>query len=61
VIAWIEAQRDGIAAERIQGDTLGALRENTAPVIDVAARAWQDEVRADSSRYPHSGSEAQRS
>jgi hypothetical protein len=61
VIAWIEAQRDEIASERIQADTLGALRENIAPVIGAAARAWHDEVRADSSRYPHSGSEAQRS
>lgn len=61
VIAWIEAQRDEIAATRIQVDTLGALRERTAPVVDAAARAWRDEVRADSSRYPRSGSEAQRS
>jgi len=61
VIAWIEAQRDEIAAERIQADTLGALREKTAPVIDAAARAWRDEVRADSARYPRSGSAAHRS
>lgn len=61
VIAWIEAQRDEIAAERIQADTLRALREKTAPVIDAAARAWDDEVRADSARYPYSGSAAHRS
>jgi hypothetical protein len=61
VIAWIEARRDEIAAEQIQADKLGALREKTAPVIDAAARAWRDEVRADSSRYPRSGSEAHRS
>jgi hypothetical protein len=61
VIAWIEAQRDEIAAERIPADTLRALREKTAPVIDAAARAWPDEVRADSARYPHSGSAAHRS
>lgn len=61
VIAWIEAQRDEIAAEQIQANTLGALREKTAPVIDAAVRAWRDEVRAYSERYPRSGSEAQRS
>lgn len=61
LIAWIEAQREEIAAERIPADTLGALREKTAPVIDAAARAWRDEVRADSARYAHSGSEARRS
>lgn len=60
-IAWIEAQRDEIAAERIPADTLGALRDRTAPVIDAAARAWPDEVRADSARYSHSRSAAHRS
>jgi hypothetical protein len=61
VIAWIEAQRDEIAAERIPADTLGAMHEKTGPVIDAAARAWRDEVCADSSRYPHGGSVAHRS
>jgi hypothetical protein len=61
VIAWIEAQRDEIAAERVPADTLGALHEKTAPVIDAAARAWRDEVRADSARYSHSRSTAHRS
>jgi hypothetical protein len=60
-IAWIEGQRDEIAAEQIQADTLRALREKTAPVIDAAARAWRDQVGADSSTYPHSGSAAHRS
>jgi len=60
VIAWIEAQRDEIAAARIPVDMLRTLRENTAPIIDAAARAWRDEVRADSARYPHRGSEPQR-
>jgi len=60
VIAWIEAQRDEIAAERIQADTRRALHDRTAPVIDAAARAWPDEVRADSARYPHSRPAAHR-
>lgn len=60
VIAWIEAQRDEIAAERIQADTVRALHDRTAPVIDAAARAWPDEVRADSARYSHSRSAAHR-
>jgi hypothetical protein len=60
-IAWIEGQRDEIAAEQIQADTLRALRERTAPVIDAAARAWRDEVAADSSTYPRPGSAAHRS
>ena len=58
VIAWIEAQRDEVAAERIQADTLGVLHDRTASVIDAAARAWPDEVRADSARYPYSRSAA---
>lgn len=61
VIVWIEAQRDEIAAERIQADMLRTLQDRTAPVIDAAARAWPDEVRADSARYPHSRSAAHRS
>lgn len=60
VIAWIEAQRDEIAAERIPAEMLRALREKTAPVIDAAAGAWRDEVRADSARYPHSRSAVHR-
>ena len=60
-IAWIEAQRDEIAAERIPAETLGALREKTTPVIDAAARAWGEEVRGDRSRYPHPGFAAHRS
>jgi hypothetical protein len=58
VIAWMEAQRDEIAAERIQADTLRALQDRTTPVIDAAARAWPDEARADSARYPYSRSAA---
>jgi hypothetical protein len=60
LIGWIEAQRDEIA-EQIQADTLTALREKTASVIDAAARAWRDEVRMYSATYPRSGSEARRS
>lgn len=58
VIAWIEVQRDEIAAERIQSDTLRTLHDRTSLVIDAAARAWPDEVRADSARYPYSRSAA---
>lgn len=58
VITWIEAQRDEIAAERIQAGTLRALHDRTAPVLDAVARAWPDEVRADSARYPYSRSAA---
>jgi hypothetical protein len=60
VIAWIEGQRDEVAAGRLQADTLGVLRNKAAPVIDAAARAWRDEVLADRSRYPRSGFEAPR-
>jgi hypothetical protein len=58
VIAWIDARRDEIASERIQTDTLRALQDRTAPVIDAVARAWPDEVRADTARYPYSRSAA---
>jgi len=61
VIAWIEAQRDEIAAERLSADTLGALRDKTALAIDAAVRAWPDEVRAYSASYPGAGSQAHRS
>jgi hypothetical protein len=60
-IAWIEAQRDEIAAERLSSDTLRALRDKTAPAIDAAVRAWPDEVRAYSASYPGSGSQVHRS
>ncbi len=58
VITWIEAQRDEIATERIEADMLRALHDRTAPVLDAVARAWPDEVRADSARYPYSRSAA---
>jgi hypothetical protein len=61
VIAWIEAQRDQIAADQLSADTLGALRDRTAPVIDAATRMWPDQVHGYSASYPHPGSQAHRS
>ncbi|HEX8114279.1 MAG TPA: hypothetical protein VF516_41400 [Kofleriaceae bacterium] len=61
LIGWIEVQRDAVAAERIPADSRGALHGKIEPVIDAAVRVWRDEVRAYSSRYPRSGSEARRS
>jgi hypothetical protein len=54
VMSWLEAQRDAVAASEISAGTRTALHDHTAPVIDAAAHAWRDEVRAISARYPRS-------
>jgi hypothetical protein len=54
LIMWLRAQRDEVASKQIPVDSLMMVRDKTEPIIDAAARAWRDEVRAYSTRYPRS-------